>query len=263
LTKTQTALDRLLEVVQKLRSPQGCPWDREQTHESLKPFLVEETYEALEAIDNKDMPGLCGEMGDVLLQVVLHAQLATEQKLFNFEDVVNGITDKMIRRHPHVFSDVTADTVDAVLNNWEQIKREEKSGAQQIVSVLDNVPKTLPSLSRADKLQRRAARLGFDWDNVAGAWDKVHEEIAELKEATASPEDQLKIQEELGDLIFSVVNVARKLNMDAEEAHRGAINKFRKRFRYIEDTVNKNGQNLHDMTLAEMDKLWEEAKGQA
>ena len=259
MTNANESIAKLLEVVRKLRSPQGCPWDREQTHDSLKPFLVEETYEALEAIDNKDMPALCGEMGDVLLQVVLHAQLAEEQKLFTFEDVVNGITEKMIRRHPHVFSDTTADTVNDVLVNWEKIKKTEQTSEQQVVSVLDNVPKTLPSLSRADKLQRRAARLGFDWDNIAGAWDKVHEEIAELKEASAG-EDKQKIEEELGDLIFSIVNVARKLEIDAEEAHRGAINKFRQRFRYIEDKVREKGKDLHDLTLEEMDKLWDEAK---
>lgn len=246
--------------MQTLRGPNGCPWDKAQTHESLKPFLVEETYEALEAIDSKDMTALCGELGDILLQVVLHSVLAKEQNSFDFNDIAEGITDKMIRRHPHVFSNVTAASVNDVLINWEKIKQSEKSANQKSGSVLDNVPKTLPSLSRADKLQRRAARLGFDWDNIAGAWDKVHEEIAELQEAVYAKETHYKIQEELGDLLFSVVNVARKLDIDAEEALRGAINKFRFRFQYIENKVLENGENLHGKTLAELDRLWTEAK---
>ncbi|MFC1478134.1 nucleoside triphosphate pyrophosphohydrolase [Candidatus Margulisiibacteriota bacterium] len=248
-------IEKLIEIVKKLRSPEGCPWDREQDHESLKPYLVEETYEVLEAIDQKDYPSLCGELGDVLLHVVFHAQLAREKDRFSFDNVVEKIIKKMIRRHPHVFGDVEANSVDEVWKNWEKIKSEEKKERNEKKSILEDVPQALPSLYRADKLQRRAARQGFDWDNIAGAWDKVHEELEELKEVYDT-DDTPKIKEEIGDLIFSIVNIARKLDIDAEEALRESITKFMRRFRYIED----QGKDLKKMPLEELDRLWEEGK---
>ncbi|MFH1428491.1 MAG: nucleoside triphosphate pyrophosphohydrolase [Candidatus Margulisiibacteriota bacterium] len=249
------SIEKLIEIVEKLRGPDGCPWDREQNHESLKPYLVEETYEVLEAIDHQDYPSLCGELGDVLLHVVFHSQLAREKKLFNFDDVVEKIVSKMIRRHPHVFGDVEANSVAEVWKHWDEIKGEEKKERNETKSILEDVPKALPSLYRADKLQRRAARQGFDWDNIAGAWDKVHEELEELKEVYDT-NDTPKIKEEIGDLLFSIVNIARKLEIDAEEALRESISKFMRRFRYIEE----QGKDLKKMPLEELDRLWEEGK---
>ncbi|MFC1595981.1 nucleoside triphosphate pyrophosphohydrolase [Candidatus Margulisiibacteriota bacterium] len=256
---TDFSIDHLREIVARLRAPDGCPWDREQTHETLKPYLVEETYEVLEAIDHKDAEGLCGELGDILLHVIFHSQLAREQNTFTFEDVVEKIIKKMVRRHPHVFGDTKATSVDEVWVNWEKIKGEEQKAGKNKGSVLENVPKALPSLYRADKLQRRAARIGFDWDNIAGAWDKVHEELEELKEIYDS-NDSPRIKEEIGDLLFSIVNIARKLDIDAEEALRESITKFMQRFRYIEEAVKKDGKNLEKVPLEEMDRLWEEGK---
>jgi len=259
MPQNNASVNRLLDIVARLRAPDGCPWDREQTHESLKPYLVEETYEVLEAIDHEDYPSLCGELGDLLLHVVFHAQLATEQGRFSFPDVVEGVVEKMVRRHPHVFGDSKVDSVDEVWRHWEKIKGDEKKAKQEEGSVLENVPKSLPSLYRADKLQRRAARLGFDWDNVAGAWDKVHEELDELKEVYHT-DDTPRIKEEIGDLIFSIVNISRKLNIDAEEALRESIAKFMRRFRYIEEQVKKHNKDLAKMPLEEMERLWQEGK---
>ncbi|MFA5928885.1 MAG: nucleoside triphosphate pyrophosphohydrolase [Candidatus Margulisiibacteriota bacterium] len=252
-------IEKLLGIVARLRAPDGCPWDREQTHETLKPYLVEETYEALEAIDHKNYKGLCEELGDILLHVVFHANLAQEEGHFNFDDVVASANNKMIHRHPHVFSDARADTVDDVWRHWEKIKGEEKKAKKEVGSVLENVPKALPSLYRADKLQRRAARIGFDWDNIAGAWEKVYEELQELKEVYEG-DDKEKISEEIGDLLFSIVNISRKLNLDAEEALRGSIDKFMKRFHYIEEQTTAKGKDLQKMPLEEMDRLWREGK---
>ena len=253
------SIKTLADIVTRLRAPDGCPWDRTQTHDSLKPYLVEETYEALEAIDHHDDAGLCEELGDLLLHIVFHANLAEERKAFTFQDIVEKITAKMIRRHPHVFADGTAENVDEVWANWERIKGEEIKEKQKVKSVMDNVPKSLPSLYRADKLQRRAARLGFDWDNIAGAWDKVHEELEELK-AVYDSDDREKIKEEIGDLIFSIVNISRTLDLDAEEALRKSIEKFMKRFQYIETQVAEKGKEFNKMSLEELDVLWEEGK---
>lgn len=252
----QYPLDPLIEVMDKLLAPGGCPWDREQTHLSLKRYLLEETYEVLEAIDEGDMHKLCEELGDLLLQVVFHAALATKDNRFTMNDVVQGITEKMIRRHPHVFSDVTVSGTQEVLKNWEAIKAEEKGGKIP-KSVLGVVPKDLPSLMYALKVQEKAAKNGFDWPEIKGAWDKVYEELTELEAAIKGPGDTY---EELGDLLFAVVNVARFLKINPEEALLATIRKFRWRFTFIENKVDKNGKTIEEYSLEELDKWWEESK---
>lgn len=247
---------KLLEVIARLRAPEGCPWDREQTHESLVPFLIEESYEVIEAIDNQDMYNLCEELGDLLLQVVLHAQIASENHEFEMHQVLQDIIGKMIRRHPHVFSSESAETADEVLKNWEQIKQAEKGegGGRQ---KLFNHPKGLPALMLAEKTQKKAAKYGFDWPTMEGPLEKVKEELAELEEAI---EKDQRIKEELGDLLFSVVNLSRFLKTDSEEALRQTVSRFQNRFEQIHELALKSGHELNELTLAEMDILWEEVK---
>lgn len=246
--------DPLVAVMARLRAPDGCPWDREQTHQSLRRYMLEEAYEAVEAIDSGDPRLLCEELGDVLLQVVFHAQVAKEAGTFDFHDVVEGITAKLVRRHPHVFGDVVAESAADVTRNWEAIKRAEKGG-QEPESRLGKVSTALPALSRANEVQKRAAKVGFDWDDIAGPAAKVREELDEL--LAAKPEEQ---EGEVGDLLFAVVNLARMLKVDPEIALSGTINKFIRRFRYMEGRAAEMGRNLEAMTLAEMDSLWDEAK---
>jgi tetrapyrrole methylase family protein/MazG family protein len=243
----------LIKIVRDLRSPSGCPWDKEQSHESLQTALLEEAYEVLEAIQLGDMNGLCEELGDLLLQIAFHAVLADEAGYFNYKDVVNSIVKKMIRRHPHVFGDTKASTSKEVLKNWEQIKLEEKEEINP--SMMDNIPSTLPALLQADKIQRRAARVGFDWDNIDDVWAKVEEEINELKSA-----EKTEHLDELGDVLFAVVNLARFINVDAESALISTIRKFKKRFRYIEEQVKKQNKEFEDYTLEELDEYWNQAK---
>ncbi|MHB1004560.1 MAG: bifunctional methyltransferase/pyrophosphohydrolase YabN [Chloroflexota bacterium] len=244
-------------VVARLRAPGGCPWDREQTHESLKPYVIEEAYEVLEALDASDAGKLSEELGDLLLQVVLHAQLGEEAGEFSIEDVLRVITAKLIRRHPHVFGDVHVRDSSDVLRNWQQIKREEKQaqGVPQ-ASLLGDIPRQLPALAYALSLQKRAARVGFDWTSVIGVEDKVAEEIQELKTAEGQPERF----HELGDVLFSVVNLARWLKVDAEEALRQANLRFKRRFLLMERLCAERGRELQRLSAAEMDDLWEEAK---
>lgn len=251
--------DRLIEVVAKLRGKTGCPWDRKQDHNSLKPYVVEEAYEMLDAIDKNDMDKLRDELGDILLQVMLHSQIAGEKKKFSIKDVVNGITNKMIRRHPHVFAKKKVSCIDEIWSNWEEIKKDEAEYA----SILDSVPKAMPALLRADKVQKKASRVGFDWNNVAGAWDKVKEELEEIFELIRKNDDnkhKKRIKEEIGDLLFAVVNVSRKLEIPAEEALQEAVDKFSKRFKYIEDNSKSTKKPLKDMGIKEMDRLWDKAK---
>ncbi|MCL4517265.1 MAG: nucleoside triphosphate pyrophosphohydrolase [Firmicutes bacterium] len=253
-------LDPLVTVMQRLRGGQGCPWDRQQTHQTLKPYLIEEGYEVLEAIDEKSMDKLCEELGDVLLQVVFHAQLAAEAAAFDMNDVVRTITEKMIRRHPHVFGETRVKGVSDVLRNWDEIKKGEHNHRER-ESILDGIPRDLPALLLAQKIQGRAAKVGFDWDNIDDAAQKVWEEAQELQEAYHRPEPGREdLENELGDLLFAVVNVARFLHVDAEVALRRTIAKFRRRFRFIEAEAEKQGLVLNRMTLAEMDALWEKAK---
>jgi len=268
MTDTPRAdLQPLLDIMARLRSPEGCPWDREQTHASLKRYLLEEAYELLDAIDAGDDAALIEELGDVLLQVVFHAQIASETGRFTMADVVDGLVRKLLRRHPHVFGDAHAEDAAAVVRTWEAIKQREKAGreATEESSLLDGIPRHLPALLEAEKLQDRAARVGFQWDDVAGAWEKVHEELAELKQASteegeAAEGARARVVEEFGDVLFALVNVARYLQVDPEQALRAANAKFRRRFRHIEARARAQGRRLEDMTLAEMDALWEEAK---
>lgn len=268
---------KLVGIMAALRAVNGCPWDRKQTHESLKPYLLEETYEVLETIDQRDDAKLREELGDVLLQVLFHSQIAAERNTFTIEDVLETLADKLVRRHPHVFgtSNQTADVTNSeqVLSQWEDIKRAERSAVGGARSALDGVPKTLPALLRAYQTQARAARVGFDWPhNAAGLeqiFGKVAEEVGELKDALAQsdaetapnqPDGQADIEAELGDILFSLVNLARFVKVNPEDALRRSTNRFIDRFHLVEAQAKATGKPLTDMTLAEMDALWEEAK---
>lgn len=251
-------LDRLIDIMKALRSKEGCPWDREQTHDSLKRYFIEETYEYLEVVDLDDKKRMCEELGDVLLQVVFHAQIASESNDFNIEDVINGICDKLTHRHPHVFGDVSAETSSEVLKNWEEIKKKEKGLVHQS-SVLEDVPKNLPALMRSYKVQQKAAQVGFDWDNIPDVFAKIREEIDEL-EIEYKKKDKTGIEDELGDVIFSIVNLARFLKVHPELALTQATNKFIERFSIVERKTAELGKNISDMTLRELDNLWEQAK---
>ncbi|EGT2190378.1 bifunctional methyltransferase/pyrophosphohydrolase YabN [Clostridium perfringens] len=248
----------LLDIIETLRNPGGCPWDREQTHESLKSALLEECYEVIDAIENKDEDALIEELGDVLLQVVFHASIGKEDGYFDIMDVIGGISNKMINRHPHVFGNEEANTSEQVLVNWDEIKKEEK-GIKTLTEEMQNIAKSLPATTRAYKVQKKAKKVGFDWDDVNCAMDKVKEELNEIKEVY-NCEDKSIIEGEVGDLLFACINVARFLEVDGELALDKTIKKFIKRFSYIENEAIKNNKNLRDMTLEEMDKLWEEAK---
>ena len=254
-------LDRLVKLMARLRGPDGCPWDREQTHQSLKPYLIEETYEALDAIDREDDDGLREELGDVLLQVVFHAQLAREEGRFTLEDVAASTSGKLIRRHPHVFGSATANTPGQVVENWEAIKSREKREKGLSPSILDGIPGQLPSLLKARRVQERAARSGFDWEDSGEVEDKVREEVDEFLEAWRDA-DNRGVEEEFGDLLFSLVNLARFLNVCPEESLRKSVGKFEGRFRYIEQELGRQGKNPQNASMQEMDRLWEASKEQ-
>jgi tetrapyrrole methylase family protein/MazG family protein len=246
----------LIEVMARLRST--CPWDREQTHESLVPYLIEETYEVADAIEQHSDGDLCEELGDLLLQIVFHSQLATERGKFSIADVVDGLSNKMIRRHPHVFGDAAVSNVAEVWQNWEQLKALEPTAAKR-PSKLDGIPKGLGALQRGQKMQDKASRVGFDWPHIDGVRAKLAEEIAELEEARRE-NDVRAIREELGDVIFTVVNLARALGIDAEGAMRDANDKFYKRFTFMERRAETTGRKLGDLTLDELEELWQLAK---
>ncbi|NMB45787.1 MAG: nucleoside triphosphate pyrophosphohydrolase [Firmicutes bacterium] len=253
-------LDPLVNVMQRLRAPDGCPWDQVQTHESLRRYLVEETYEVLEAIDQGRWDNVEEELGDVLLQVVFHAEIAAENGRFDINDVISTVTEKLIRRHPHVFGSIEVEDAEEVSRNWEKIKkRERERTGNEYTSLLDGVPLGLPALTQAEKTQAKAARIGFEWEDISGAIAKVKEEMKELKDAWKD-NDQNAVDAELGDVLFALVNVARYLDVDPEMALREATRKFTTRFRYIEDTAAKQGRNLAEMSLQEMDELWDAAK---
>lgn len=255
------SFERLHEIVAILRSPTGCPWDREQTHQSIRRNFIEETYEAIEALDLDDPDGMKEEFGDVLLQVLLHSQMEEEAGSFDVYDVLAELNDKLIFRHPHVFGGENAQDAEAALKNWEQMKAEEKKrkGAPERLSLLDGMPKDLPALPRAHKIQKKAASVGFDWPDLDGVFDKIEEELRELREAARqeSPERQ---KDELGDLLFAVVNAARFIRADPEEALAGTNRKFAKRFRYIEEKLRISGRAFGDTDLLEMEGWWQEAK---
>jgi MazG family protein len=243
-------VDQLVAVMRLLRSPDGCPWDREQTLESLKPFLVEETYEALDAVDSGDSRQLCGELGDVLLQIVFQSQIASESGDFTFQDVARGLVRKLIRRHPHVFGDAVAKTAADVVDTWEKVKKREGSG------LLSGVPRHLPGLLKAHRICQKAARVGFDWPDVLPVLDKVAEEAHEVARARG----RKAREHEVGDLLFAVANLARHLGVDPEDALQKANARFIARFRYIEKELARRGKTPAESTLAEMDALWEKAK---
>ncbi|MGC3988445.1 MAG: nucleoside triphosphate pyrophosphohydrolase [Chthoniobacteraceae bacterium] len=248
---------RLIQIVARLRAPDGCPWDIEQTHESLCPHLLEEAYEVIDAIEQKDDANFREELGDFLLQVVLHSQIASETGRFDLNQVAEGICEKLVRRHPHVFGEGKLDDSGAVLKQWEVIKRAEKGDKQ--TSLLDGVARALPALMRAEKIQKKAARVGFDWPDAKGALEKLSEEIAELRAAFESGHAG-HVEEELGDLLFSVVNVSRKLSCEAELALSRATDKFSRRFQKVEAVLAEQGKTPADSTLEEMDAIWNRVK---
>ena len=247
---------RLHEIISKLRAPNGCPWDREQTHATLKPYLLEETYETLDALDQNNPALLCEELGDLLLQIVLHSVIAEEKKEFSFKDVAQTVADKMVRRHPHVFANTKVSGKEDVWRNWEQIKKTEK---KENSSILDSIPKSLPALFRAAKIQKKAARVGFDWTEIKPVIEKVREELNEFDASTTLGIHEKTI-EEFGDILFSLVNLARKLDFDSEDALRLATKKFEKRFRYIEAKLKQEQKDFKDCSAEELDKYWNEAK---
>ncbi|MBI2505563.1 MAG: nucleoside triphosphate pyrophosphohydrolase [Candidatus Latescibacteria bacterium] len=257
--RERSSFEELLELMARLRGEGGCPWDREQTHASLKPYLVEEVYEALEAIDRGDDAELRRELGDVLLQVVFHAQIASEEGRFSIEEVCRAIVDKLIRRHPHVFGETQVEGADQVLTNWERIKRVERREEDKPDSALEGVPRQLPALLRAQRIQHKAARVGFDWKQLGGPLDKVEEEWGELRQAcqTGTPQE---LEEEFGDLLFALVNTSRFLKIDAEDALRRAVDKFERRFRAVEAAFRAQGRQLQESTLEEMDQVWNQVK---
>ena len=246
-------LDPLVKVMSRLRSPDGCPWDIEQSHATLRRYIIEEVYEVLEAIDEQDPTHLCEELGDLLLQIVFHARMAEEAGDFSMQDVVDTVTEKLIRRHPHVFGDISVQDAAEVIVNWDAIKRREKK--QKPKSALDGVPQGLPALLRANKLQMKAAKVGFDWDDIAPVWDKVAEELAELRQAAAVGNPS-EIEDELGDVVFAVVNLGRFLGVETEVALNRANNKFSRRFFQVEALLRQQGRKWQELDLAQMDELW-------
>jgi len=254
---------RLVEIMARLRSPEGCPWDREQTFDTIKPYLLEETYEVMDAIDARDWDGLADELGDLLLQVVFFSQMAKEAGHFDVTDAIQAINSKLIRRHPHVFADGDAKTSDEVLRKWDEIKAGEKAASANASAkpkgLLAGVPRSVPALMEARQISSRAANAGFDWSNVEQVLEKLNEELAELDGArkTGSPEE---LQDEIGDLLFVIVNIARFLKVDPEQALRGTNSKFRQRFDFVEKGLEARGKSPREATLDEMEELWKDAK---
>jgi tetrapyrrole methylase family protein / MazG family protein len=246
--------EELVEIMTKLRAEDGCPWDKQQTHQTLRQYLLEETYEVLESIDQNDLPALKEELGDLLLQVVFHAQIANETNKFDINDVIESIRTKLINRHPNVFGDVIIKTAEEQTINWEKLKKKEGR-----TSIIEGVPNELPALLKAHRIQAKASTVGFDWTEIKDVWGKVHEELNELKEAT-SQKNQKHIEEEFGDLLFSLVNLSRFLKVNPEDSLRLTINKFSNRFKKVEKELKKRGKTPHDSTLEEMDAIWDQVK---
>ncbi len=260
MSEKKSGFERAVEVMARLRAPDGCPWDREQDHHTLKPYLVEEAYEVMEAVEAGDPDMLKEELGDLLLQVLFHCRLAEEQGLFDADETARALAQKMVDRHPHVFGDTPADTSGEVLRNWEINKRKVRSGAKnEAASILDGVPAAMPALQRAQRLQGKASRVGFDWPDAAGAADKVEEEWAELGAAMRTGDAQA-LEEEMGDFLFAAVNLARKLGVNAEGAARAAVARFTARFHHIEDALRTRGLSPEEVSPEELEALWNEAK---
>lgn len=281
---TGEKFEKVVSIMARLRAPGGCPWDREQTFDTIKPYTLEETYEVLEAIDDRDWQELPGELGDLLLQVLFYAEMAKEDGKFSIDDVLDRLSDKLVSRHPHVFSDVTAETSKDVLRNWEALKKKEKAekGSLESKSVLAGIASSMPSLMEAYKISSRAANVGFDWPNINGLFDKLTEETNELRHevaqypapgpnphargvagssgATVPEELRERLEDEVGDLLFVLVNIARYLSLDPESALRKTNRKFKRRFQHMEERLLAAGRTLPDATLEEMEKLWQEAK---
>lgn len=251
MSKKAEALDELISIMDQLLAPGGCPWDREQTHESLIRYLIEEVYEVIEAINERDMNKLREELGDLLLQIVFHAALAERHKDFDFADLTKTVSKKMIDRHPHVFGSMQLQTSEDVLNKWEDFKRKEGKN-----SLLEGIPKGMPALMRAEKIQEKASRVGFDWPSIQGALDKFKEEVDELGEA----QNNDQISEEMGDVFFALVNVARFKQIEPEQALQQCNDKVTRRFNYIEQKVKESGRDFSEWDLEEMDRIWDEAK---
>lgn len=260
MAKAGESMERLLGVMRKLRAPDGCPWDIKQTHETLKSDLIEEAYEVIDAIESGNPSELEEELGDLLLQVVFHAQISSDAGEFEFDAVATGITDKLIRRHPHVFGEVNVSGADEVLQNWDTIKKTEKQEeGESPKSIVAGIPKHLPALQKAHQIQKRAARAGFDWDNIDDVFAKLHEEIDEVKEAISRNHEE-DIRDEIGDLLFSVVNVSRYLGHNPEELLNHNIKKFVRRFLSVEEQVHATGKEFKEFTLEELDAFWDVAK---
>jgi tetrapyrrole methylase family protein / MazG family protein len=249
--------DDLVRLMTRLRGPDGCPWDRKQTLPDLKPYVIEEAYEVVDAIDRDDRAALVEEVGDMLLEAVFIAEVTREEGTFDIYDSVTAVHDKLVRRHPHVFGDVEAGDAEQVLVNWEKLKNEEKKAENK--SVLSGVPRSMPALLKASRLTEKAARVGFDWRRTDDVFDKVDEELQELREAVASG-NTAHVHEEIGDLLFTIANIARKVNVNPEEALQSTNRKFMSRFESMEGKVRERGQNLDELQLEEMDQLWDEAK---
>lgn len=260
ICSADAAFNTLVEIMARLRDPEnGCPWDLKQDFKSIAPYTLEEAYEVADAIERNALQELRGELGDLLLQVVFHAQMADEQGLFDITDVCNGINDKMTRRHPHIFADESLTTAEDVSSRWDEIKVQERGEKDEDSSHLHGVAMAMPALKRAQKLQRRAAHVGFDWPDIQGVWDKLAEEQAELR-AECSSGDQARIEEEMGDLLFTCVNLSRHLKVDAEAALRRASQKFEQRFRAMESRCEQAGQVFESLDSAEMEVLWQQVK---
>lgn len=248
----------LVDLMTRLRGPGGCPWDGEQSHESLKPYLIEETYEVIEAIDDGSPEMLKEELGDLLLQIIFHSELAREKRIFDIDDVIEGLINKLVSRHPHVFGDAEARSAEDVLVQWHKLKSEEHK-VKKRESVLEGIPPQLPSLMRAHKVTEKASRVGFDWEHIDQVFEKVREEMGEFEEAVKN-NDPKEMESELGDLLFALVNVGRFVEVNPEEALRKTISRFIKRFRHIEETLAEKGKDFKGTSLQEMDELWNEAK---
>ena len=254
---SKRTFDELVKLMTRLRGPDGCPWDRKQALPDLKPYVIEEAYEVVDAIDQDDRRALAEELGDLLLQAVFIAEITREEGTFDIYDSITAIHDKLVRRHPHVFGDVEANDAEQVLVNWEKLKQDERKAENK--SVLAGVPQSMPALLKASRLTEKAARVGFDWRRTEDVFDKIDEEVAELREAVANG-DNSHIHEEIGDLLFTVANIARKVNVNPEEALQSTNRKFMSRFASMESRVRERDQNLDQLALEEMDKLWDEAK---